>query len=101
MTDADYSIALGAYNDMARRGDRRLARSGRATLQGHAPKGEYVSKSIALNESDTEWLKKTTVPSFLERNLNSFHRIVDRCKGEAQDQEDILSQLTRGKKPLI
>ena len=88
-TKADREIANALYNRMVLEHDARI--NGRKPSIRH--KGRYVHYIVGLAQSDSEWIHRTTVSNFLERVLHSVQQIVDSCKSEARNQEDILTQL--------
>lgn len=97
-TRADIEISNSAYNNMALKNDPRLKddprRSGQALQKMIQKANTYVQRRITLSPADTEWVTRTTVPSFLDFYVKSLRQLADACRSEAQDQEDILSQLT-------
>jgi hypothetical protein len=99
-TKSDLETINAAYNQMVLKKDARLKHAPRGStrvLRNLLDNNDYVQKMITLDRSDLEWVTRTTILTYLERYIKSLRRIVDACKSEAQDQEDILSELTRNR----
>lgn len=94
MPKPELEVLNAAYNEMIIRKDERLKqRLGNGKRRKGAP---WSDRLIMLSGAD-KWVTKISVPARLEKFIQSCQVLLEQCLSEAQNQEDILANLTRGR----